>query len=165
MYIYPALSYSIYSRMLLLASKIGNNNRLFFIIAAVLVATLLVDTALERVSELNGASEMKTEIFIVISVIAYGVAQYVILSSVHERTRKMLSGSGTNSSFASQIKRLHRMVLVVQIMLSAILVTVIVLVIFESRYSTILITASTVISYAFAIALSGLLGRSFFKWF
>jgi hypothetical protein len=151
--------------IVLLASKIGNNNKLFFIIAAVLIATLLVDTALERISELIGASEMKTEIFIVISVIAYGVGQFIILSSVHEKTKKMLSGSGANNSFVSQIKRLHRIVLVMQFILSAILVSIIVLVIFESRYNTILITASTVISYGFAIALAGLLARSFFKWF
>lgn len=151
--------------MLLLASKIANNNKLFFIIAAVLIATLLVDTALERISELIGASEMKTEIFIVISIIAYGAGQYIILSSVHEKTKKMLAGSGANNSFVSQIKRLHRLVLVVQFILSAILVSIILLVIFESRYDTILITAATAISYTFAIALAGLLARSFFKWF
>jgi hypothetical protein len=147
-------------------------------------------------------------LFIIISVIAYGVGQYLILSFVNHRTKKMVSSTATSSStpssstntavggstvdtksggdsiirkgrswikttinssnsipFFSRIRTIHKAVLAIQLVLTAILVGVIVLMVFDSYYYTSLLTASTLISYVLAIALTGLLAHSFFKWY
>ena len=155
-------------------SSIGERkfgNRTIFVTAIIVITLLIFDTALERISDLIGApqyaSYMRISLFTAISIIAYGIAQYLILSFVNRRTRQIIWSAENTSSirFISRIKIIHRTVLIVQYVLTAILAAVILLMVFASHYYTALLTASTTISYALAIVLSGLLAQSFFRWF
>jgi hypothetical protein len=146
-------------------------NRTIFVTAIIVISLLIFDTALERISDLIGApqcaSYMRLSLFTAISIIAYGIAQYIILAFVNSRTKQIIWSAENASSirFISSIKIIHRTVLIVQYLLTAILAAVILLMVFASHYYTALLTASTTISYALAIVLSGLLAQSFFRWF
>jgi hypothetical protein len=174
------------------------SNKSILLMVVIVISILILDTALEKITDLIGESEtspsnIRISLFVVISVIGYGIGQYLILSFVNRKTKGMRSGNkiitdtsaadyaqnsnmerssyirrttrggrrGGSSIFFSQI----RGVLIVQLILTAILVVIIWLMVFASHYYTILLTASTIISYGLAIALTGLLAKSFFKWF
>jgi hypothetical protein len=163
--------------MLSSTPKVGN--RAIFIIAVTVIAVLIVDTALERISDLLGAqsaaSDMRVALFIVISGIAYGIGQYLILSFVRYRSKQIIGttegrtrkkdDNKASSSFYSRLTLIHRMVSIVQYMLTAILVSVILLILFESYFYTNLLILSTVISYTLSIFLLSLLARRFFSWY
>jgi hypothetical protein len=160
---------------MLSSPKIGN--RAIFIISVIVIAVLIVDTALERISDLLGtqssASDTTIGIFIVISVIAYGAGQFLILSFLRHRnmttttegTGKVRTNDRVLSPFSSRLRLIHRIVSLVQYILTAILGSVILLIVFESFYYTALLTLSTVISYTLSIVLLCLLARRFFSWY
>jgi hypothetical protein len=135
----------------------------------------------------SSAPDLRITFFLAISLVAFGIGQFLVLSFINYRTARMRGHSedrsssdfnnsesrgGTSNrstsshdSFLFQIRIIHAAVLALQIVLSAILVTVIVLIVFASHYYTVLLTASTVISYSLAVVLTTLLAYSFFEWF
>jgi hypothetical protein len=145
------------------------------ITAVVIIATLIADTALEKIADLLGTQaadpeEMSIKIFIVISAIGYGVGQYLVLSFIIHRNKQMIKGTSRNRFVLTQASRnrfvlTQRVVMISQCVLSALLVSVILIMIFESHYYTSQLILSTVISYVMSIFLLSLLSNRFFSWY
>jgi hypothetical protein len=164
--------------------KVGN--RTIFLIAILFITTLIVDTALERISGLLGAQSSdytsRVVLFIAITLIIYVVGEYLILSFIKRRNNEIIQTiTGitredrtttptktviTNKNkFLSRITLLYKTILTVQVILTAIIVSIIFSMIFASHYYTSLLITSTVISYGFAIVLLVLLTQRLISWF
>jgi hypothetical protein len=116
-------------------------------------------------------------------VISYGVGQYFVLAFVKKKinhmaivdaasTSNIVSNKGKNRAnrgerkkFISRLMLIHTAVCTTQYALTAILISIIALILFASHYYTALLTSGTVISYSLAIVLLGLLAQRFFSWF
>jgi hypothetical protein len=137
------------------------------ITAVVIIATLIADTALEKIADLVGTQaadpeEMSIRIFIVISAIGYGVGQYLVLSFIIHRNKQMIKGTSTKKD---RFMLTQRVVMISQCVLSALLVSVILIMIFVSHYYTSQLILSTIISYVMSIFLLSLLSNRFFSWY
>jgi hypothetical protein len=151
-------------KAILSSPKVGN--RSILIIAVIVIAALIVDTSLERISDLLGtqssASDLRLALFIVISVIAYGVGQYLVLSFINYRNKQIIYA--VDRSKKNRFVLTQRLVLITQYVLTALLISVILLIVFASYFYTIQLMLSTVISYALSIFLLSLLAYRFFSW-
>ena len=151
--------------VLSISRRIGNRSML--ITAVIIIATLIVDTALAKIADLLGtqyanAEEINVRIFIVISVIAYGVGQYLILSFVRHRNKQIINSKARKKD---RFALTQKLAFVSQYVLSAILVSVILLVVFGSYFYTNQLILSNVISYSLSIFLLSLLSNRFFLWY
>jgi len=146
--------------------KVGN--RSILIIAVMVIAALIVDTSLERISNLLGtqspASDLSLALFIVISVIAYGIGQYLVLSFINYRNKQIIYAVGGRSSKKNRFILTQRLVFITQYVLTALLISVVLLIVFASYFYAIQLMLSTVISYAMSIFLLSLLSNRFFSW-
>jgi hypothetical protein len=153
-------------KAILSSPKVGN--RSILIIAVMVIAALIVDTSLERVSDLLGtqssASGLSLALFIVISVIAYGVGQYLVLSFINYRNKQIIYAVDGRSSKKNRFVLTQRLVFITQYVLTTLLISVILLIVFASYFYTIQLILSTVISYALSIFLLSLLSHRFFSW-
>src|SRR5919199_208443 len=106
--------------------KVGN--RSILIIAVMVIAALIVDTSLERISDLLGtqssASDMRLALFIVISVIAYGVGQYLVLSFINYRNKQIIYAVDGKSSKKNRFVLTQRLVFITQYVLTTLLISV-----------------------------------------
>ena len=153
-------------KAILSSPKVGN--RSILIIAVIVIAALIVDTSLERISDLLGtqssASDLRLALFIVISVIAYGVGQSLVLSFINSRNKQIIYAVDRRSSKKNRFVLTQRLVFITQYVLTALLISVILLIVFASYFYTIQLMLSTVISYALSIFLLSLLAYRFFSW-
>ena len=160
--------------------KVGN--RTFFLIAVLLITTLIVDTALERISDLLGAQSSdytsRIILFIAITLVIYTIGQYLLLSFIKRRNDEIVQtltredGTTTipptkssKNKFLSRITLLYKTVLMIQCVLTAVIVSIIFSMIFASYYYTSFLIISTAISYGFAIVLLVLLTQRLLSWF
>jgi hypothetical protein len=164
--------------------KVGN--RTIFLTAILLITILIVDTALERISDLLGTQSSdytsRVVLFIAITLIIYVVGEYLILSFIKRRnneiiqtitsiTREERTTTPTKTvitnknKFLARITLLYKTILTVQVILTVIIVSIILSMIFASHYYTSLLITSTVISYGFAIVLLVLLTQRLISWF
>jgi hypothetical protein len=156
-------------------------NRTFFLIAVLLITTLIVDTALERISDLLGAQSSdytsRIILFIAITLVIYTIGQYLLLSFIKRRNDEIVQTltreggttipptKSSKNKFLSRITLLYKTVLMVQCVLTAVIVSIILSMIFASYYYTSFLIISTAISYGFAIVLLVLLTQRLFSWF
>src|SRR6266496_4216956 len=133
-----------------------DNNKLIFGWIIFLFATLIVDSSIIRIyyfglSQSAGAWIMA--VFIAISVIflasLYVMSNFVRKRSVEIRIRQVI------------INRLYKMVVISQILLAAILNSLVFQVLVISRYNVILLILATMISYFTSMSLMGVLGYRF----
>lgn len=159
--------------------KVGN--RTFFLIAVLLISTLIVDTALERISDLLGAQSSdytsRIILFIAITLVIYTIGQYLLLSFIKRRNDEIVQTltredgttipptKSSKNKFLSRITLLYKTVLMYQCVLTAVIVTIIFSMIFASYYYTSFLIISTAISYGFAIVLLVLLTQRLLSWF
>jgi hypothetical protein len=159
--------------------KVGN--RTFFLIAVLLITTLIVDTALERISDLLGAQSSdytsRIVLFIAITLVIYTIGQYLLLSFIKRRNNEIVQTltredgttipqtKSSKNKFLSRITLLYKTVLMVQCVLTAVIVSIIFFMIFASYYYTSFLIISTAISYGIAIVLLVLLTQRLFSWF
>jgi hypothetical protein len=140
----------------------ARNRRLTFLVIAVVVATLLIDTSLVRIYQYSSNNQSLSNVRIVIftiMVIVYVVTQYLILELVKKGSQEIRSKEQLH------IKLIHKIVTIVQYILTAVLVLIILEMIVTSVYSTLLVGVVIGISYTLSIAMLGLLARRFFSWF
>jgi hypothetical protein len=134
---------------------------------AIVIVALIVDTSLERISDLLGtqpsASDLRLALFIVISVIAYGVGQYLVLSFIRYRNKQIIYAADRSRKI-NRFMLTQRLVFITQYVLTALLISVILLIVFVSYFYTIQLILSTVISYTLSIFLLSLLSYRFFSW-
>lgn len=96
-------------------------------------------------------------LFIGISIV-YGIGQYLILGIVKSKNRE------------KEIRRAHfnifeRIVSIVQYVLTAVLILVVLQIILNSGYSTVMLRVAVMISYGFTIYTMSALSYSLFSWF
>src|SRR6476660_5404765 len=125
------------------------SNKRIFILMSVLIASLIVDTSLSRISNLgiNQLSNATTNLaaFVVIGVL-YVIGQYVILGWIGQKNT-----DGT-ISHGSSFDVITATVTIVQYILTAILILIIFQILTGSYYSTLLLIISTGISYTLGFA-------------
>lgn len=147
--------------------KIISSNRMTlystsFVVVVVLIAALVLDTSLVRISALfihtQQISTLMIEAFVAIGII-YAIGQYVLLKIVK------LKGKEPSDVPDSHMLFIHKLVSIVQYILAVIIICVILQVLATAYYSTILVILATSISYTLAIALMGLLTQRFISWF
>jgi hypothetical protein len=135
------------------------------ITGVVIISALIVDSALQKISDLIGAQSSGSDInfmmFIVISGGAYGLGQFLILSFIKHRNSQIISISRRKGRFVLT----QGLVFFAQYVLTAILVSVLLFIVFGSYYYTYQLILSGAISYALAILLLSLLSNRFFSWY
>src|SRR6476620_8761622 len=133
-----------------------------FVVVVVLIAALVLDTSLVRISALfihtQQISTLMIEAFVAIGII-YAIGQYVLLKIVK------LKGKEPSDVPDSHMLFIHKLVSIVQYILAVIIICVILQILATAYYSTILVILATSISYTLAIALMGLLTQRFISWF
>ena len=92
-------------------------------------------------------------------VIAYITGQYLLLELVKKKSTEIRTKEQLH------LKIIHRIVTIVQYVLTAIMVLIISEMIVTSAYSIFLVTVVVGISYTLAISMLGLLSQRFFSWF
>jgi hypothetical protein len=162
-----SIASTVFKPLQALSYRIGN--RLMLTTAIVIIAALIIDTAFQKISDLLGmqssSADANVMLFIIISVVAYGIGQYLILSFVLRRNKRIISATDKISIRKDRFILTHRLVYVSQYILTALLVSVILLMLLKSYYYTNQLILSTIISYALSIFLLLLLSNRFFSWY
>jgi hypothetical protein len=162
-----SIASTVFKPLQALSYRIGN--RLMLTTAIVIIAALIIDTAFQKISDLLGmqssSADANVMLFIIISVVAYGIGQYLILSFLLRRNKRIISATDKISIRKDRFILTHRLVYVSQYVLTALLVSVILLMLLESYYYTNQLILSTIISYALSIFLLSLLSNRFFSWY
>jgi MFS family permease len=138
----------------------SDNNKLIFAWIIFLFATLLVDSSIIRIYYFGLSQSAVTWImglFIAISVI-FLASQYLMFNFVRKRSAEIRTRQVV-------MNRLYKMVLISQILLAITLLLVVFQISTISRYSVMLLTIATMISYFTSMSLMGFLGYRFITWF
>ncbi len=130
-------------------------NRAFFVMLCVVVVVLSVEISLVRTYNYTGAASIN--IFIV-TVFTYIIGQYYILEFVGRKTERTTPGAILRPV-------IHKIIRIVQYVLSVLLVSILLQIIISSFYYTALLTAVITISYALAVFMLLVLAWRFFSWF
>ena len=134
------------------------NNKEILVLMCIVIVSLIVDTSLNRIYSLNiGQSSVPHEslpTFMGIFVV-YLITQYLILRFVKQKSE--------GKRF--HVKEMHKIITVVQYVLGSNYCIVILQMLLNSYYDTIMLTSITIISYSIAIIMMGLLAQRFFSWF
>ena len=140
----------------------ARTNKLILLVVAVLVVAFVLDTSLIRIysysTNSQSLSNIRIGLFLVI-VIAYITGQYLLLELVKKKSTEIRTKEQLH------LKIIHRIVTIVQYVLTAIMVLIISEMIVTSAYSIFLVTVVVGISYTLAISMLGLLSQRFFSWF
>lgn len=122
------------------------------IIFALVIAALLVDTSIKKISSFTGGIGHETEnlIIFILMIVVYAMGQYLIL--------KFPGGSHLHFQLAYNVVRLSQYVLI------AILATIAWQIIFTGGYSSILLKTVVWINYIMLIVLTGSLSHRFLVW-
>lgn len=128
---------------------------------SVIIAALLIDTSLDKISDL--IRPQSDSIWIIVLFVAIGavyvIGQHLLLRSIdlrHERHKKV---------GGLPLTIINRVVSIAQYSLAVIVVFVILQVLLMSDYNTVIIFLATSISYLLAISMLGLLTHRFFSWY
>jgi hypothetical protein len=146
--------------ILFLTSHVHSNRKIIVIISIV-IAALLIDTALDKISDLirpQSDSSWIIALFIAIGVI-YVIGQHLVLRFI-ELKREAHRRMGV-----LPVSSIHTVVMITQYSLSVIVVFIILQILLRSHYNTVILFLSTVISYTLAIAMLVTLSQLFFSWF
>jgi signal transduction histidine kinase len=143
---------------LLHVSLAGYSTRKFFIIIAIVVSSLIIDSSLSNISDIISVSTSWGFSAFIAVVIAYAVGQYLVLEFVKQRSMGIRSKS-------LHFNRLSIVVTIVQYVLIAIIVFVILQIFLNSYYYTSMLTWNLSISYAMAGIIMVILAREFFSWY
>jgi hypothetical protein len=140
------------------------------LVASVIIITaLIVDTAFEKISDLiatqSPGANINLTLFLLISVIAYGIGQYLILSFVKYRNKQIINATGKTNRKRDRFALTQRIVFVAQYTLTSTLASVILLIVFAEYFYTGQLIISAIISYALSIFLLSLLSNRFFLWY
>jgi hypothetical protein len=141
------------------ANIISNNEgRTVFIVLAISMVVLVVDTSIVKIYRLITTPiflEWDIATFIVITSV-YAIAQFVLLKKVRNKIE-------TTKQFHLNI--VHKIVSLIQYILIGLLAFVILQLILNSAYNVAIVAAAITISYILSIVMTGLLALRFFSWF
>ncbi|OLC22811.1 MAG: hypothetical protein AUI60_01265 [Thaumarchaeota archaeon 13_1_40CM_2_39_4] len=138
----------------------SSNARLLVIILAVIVA-LLVDTAITRTAVFFSSDLLSSWRIIVFFIIsgAYVAGQYLILRYLHLKSREIRAKQNLH------LDAIYKSVTVTQYALIAILLFIILQMMINFFYSTVLLVMIATLSYSLSAVLLALLSQRFFSWF
>jgi hypothetical protein len=135
----------------------GLSTRIIFIVISIVIASILVDTSIVKISVFTGGlhgSNRDIAIYAIISLI-YGVAQFVLLKFIIIKEQ-----------FKNRTMMLvHKSVTILQFILISILAISIIQMIVISSYNSMLLKVVTWINYSMSIVFLGLLAKKFISWF
>jgi len=138
-----------------------DNNKVIFGLIVTLVITLIVDTSVIKIyyfSFNQSPLTWRIVIFFIISCICfvglYLVSKFAMYQSNELRSRKVL-----------HMNALHKIVIVSQYTLMALIVFLVFQVLIMSEYNVILLSTVTWISYSTAFIMMAILAFRFFSWF
>jgi hypothetical protein len=135
----------------------GLRSKIIFITILVVIASILVDTSITKISVFTGGIHGSNKDIMIYSIITiiYGIGQYILLkfTIMRERFRNR------------RMILIHKSVIILQYVLLGLLAISVIQMIFTSRYSSILLKVVTWVSYSMSIIFLGLLSKRFFSWF
>ena len=136
------------------------NHRLFFVMTLTILVAQIVDTVIGSLAD----------VFKNFTVSIYGVALFIGISIVYCFGQFSILGMVKSKNKEKQIRRRHfnvleEIVTITQYVLLATLALVLLQILVDTEYSTIILRVATVISYGFASYTMGLLSYSLFSWF
>ena len=141
------------------ADTISRSNRTFvFVILSIVIVALIVDTSIVKVYRFITpplSLEWDIAAFIAIAII-YIVVQFLLLKQVETRVK-------TGKLFALNL--IHKIIFLIQCVLTALLIFVILQIVLNSAYISIVVVIAIAISYSLAIIMTGLLALRFYLWF
>lgn len=130
------------------------SNKVLFILLCVITVVLNVEISLVRTYNYTGEAPIN---FFIVAVCTYVVGQYYIIGFVGEKGEQ---------TFGHRIGRItHRVIRIVQYVLSVLLVATLLQIIISSFYYIALLTAVISISYGLAIFMLFVLAWKLFSWF
>ncbi len=142
-------------------SASGNSNKIIFGTVSIIIAALLVDTSLNKISDLfTGQMPLswRISVFAVIGAI-YLAGQFLVLGFVKHKSQQI----GTKEKL--HLKLFHKLVIIIQCSLTATLLFVILEMFTLSYYNIDALIVAMAISYTLAGIMMALLAKRFFSWF
>jgi hypothetical protein len=138
-----------------------NSNKKMLVAMSIILSALIADISLIKISEFVGGpiSKLNVSVFIIISV-AYIAGQYVILGFVKRKSEGIEAKEAV-----LRLDSIHRIVVIVQYVLIAILVFLILQMLLVSYYNTAVLAVAIATSYALAIGIMVVLAERFLSWF
>jgi hypothetical protein len=136
------------------------DNRTIFIIFCILIGFLCIDTVINSVIDFlapNLVSRWALVLFVTIAIV-YGLGSYSLLRFIHEKTKEVRRKT-------QYLKNVHTMVILAQLVLSAILVIVLAQVVLGSAYYTVSLVITSLSTNIVAITISLLFAKTFFSWY
>jgi hypothetical protein len=136
------------------------DNRTIFIIFCILIGFLCIDTVINSVIDFlapNLVSRWTLVLFVTIAIV-YGLGSYSLLRFIHEKTKEVRRKT-------QYLKNVHTMVILAQLVLSAILVIVLAQVVLGSAYYTVSLVITSLSTNIVAITISLLFAKTFFSWY
>jgi hypothetical protein len=126
------------------------------VIMALIITAVLIDTLAFRISIFHREQYLLTIIFIIVSVVI-SLGQLVILLFIRDKSKAQVIGH--------HLGLIQRLVPIVQYALVAIVVAVVLQLVLNTYYSTVLLISAVAISYTASLVMIGLLAQKFISWF
>ena len=139
----------------------GNNNKIIFGTVSIIIGAFLVDTSLNKISDLfTGQMPLswRFSVFVVIGAI-YLIGQFLVLGFVKRKSQEI----GAKEKL--HLKLVHKVVIIIQCSVTAIFLFVGLEMLTLSYYNVVALIIAMAISYILAGFMMGLLARRFFSWF
>jgi hypothetical protein len=133
-----------------------------FIVVAIVMVILLLDTAIIRVSDLtlkSSTSSWPVGLFTIMAGISLA-GQNLILRFIRQKVEE-----SPTAKKSLHLNSFYKVATIVHYVLAAILIFVILQMFITSRYNTVLLITAITISYVFAIIILAILCYRFFSWF
>lgn len=140
---------------------ITNNNKAIFAAVIIAVIVLILDTSIIKTSILTtseSGSSQRVQSFVIILSITIAI-QYLILRFVKDKSETIRRISELH------INMIHKIVTMIQYVLTGVLVFVVLQITLTSEYSINLLITAVTISYGLSVAMTVLLTQRFFSWF
>jgi hypothetical protein len=138
---------------------ISRKDRTFlFVLLSIVIVALIVDTSIVRVYRLITPPLLLEWDIVAFTTIAtiYAVVQYLLLRQVKTKAK---------ASKLIALNLMHKIVFLIQYALTALLIFVILQMVLNSAYNSIIVVVAIAISYTLAIIMTGLLTLRFYLWF
>lgn len=138
-----------------------SNNKNNSVIMLILIVALIMDTTLSNISDMiapQAASAWGIALFVGIIAAAFVPGQYFLSGYVKQVSAELRSKK-------KDLNTMYWIVTITQFVLMAVLLAIILQLIFESQYYTILLVAATMIGYVLGGVIMGLLCYRLFSWY
>jgi hypothetical protein len=134
---------------------------IIFVTVSIIIVAFLVDTSLNKISDLfTGQTPLGWRIFVFIVIgIIYLTGQFLLLGFVKSKIQE------TRTRLKLRLNIIHKMAMITQSALTAIFLFVLLEMFALSNYNVAILIVATAISYLAACIMLGLLAIRFFSWF